>query len=91
MVARWHGAVIAESSSTIRLEGNAYFPRDDVNHEYLVESRTHTICPWKGRASYYTMVVDGKANEDAAWCYPHPSPLAGRIKNHIAFSRGVEV
>ena len=87
----WNGAVIAESDHTEWVEGNHYFPADTVNKEYLKQSEHHTICPWKGQASYYTIVVDGKENRDAAWYYPTPKPAAKQIKNHIAFWHGVQV
>jgi uncharacterized protein (DUF427 family) len=87
----WNGVVLAEAPRTIRLEGNHYFPPDTLNREYFTASRTRSVCPWKGLASYYTVVVDGQANPDAAWYYPHPSPLARRIKDHVAFWHGVRV
>ncbi len=87
----WNGQVIAESDAVEIVEGNAYFPPDSVNREYFQDSATHTVCGWKGTASYYTVVVDGKANPDAAWFYPDPKPAAANIKNHIAFWHGVTV
>ncbi len=87
----WNGAVIAESDHTELVEGNHYFPADTVNKEYLKQSEHHTICSWKGQASYYTIVVDGQENRDAAWYYPSPKPAAKQIKNHIAFWHGVQV
>jgi len=91
MKAIWNGKVIAESNRTINIEGNQYFPIETVNKEFLVENETHSVCPWKGTASYYNVVVDGKINNDAAWHYSTPSNLAGKIKGHIAFWRGVQV
>lgn len=87
----WNGTVLAESDETIVVEGNHYFPRDAVDMDSLEESGSRTICPWKGVARYYTVVVDGRRNEDAAWHYPRPSLLARRIKGRIAFWRGVHV
>ena len=87
----WNGEVIAESDDTVVVEGNHYFPVDSVKREYLVASDTHTVCPWKGTASYFTLVVGGKHNEDAAWYYPTPSERAQKIQDRIAFWRGVEV
>jgi uncharacterized protein (DUF427 family) len=87
----WNGAVIAESDHTVKVEGNDYFPAESVRREYLAESRTHTTCPWKGQASYYDIVVDGKTNRDGAWFYPTPSPAAAEIKDHVAFWHGVRV
>lgn len=87
----WNGKVIAESDDTVRLEGNPYFPRSSVRDQYLKESDTQTICPWKGRASYYTIVVNGAENRDAAWYYPSPSAVAAKIKGRVAFWKGVKV
>ncbi|HEV2783645.1 MAG TPA: DUF427 domain-containing protein [Actinophytocola sp.] len=89
--ARWNGKVIAESDKTTIVEGNHYFPIESVHQEYLKPSETHTTCPWKGEASYYTLEVDGDRNEDAAWYYPEPKRAAAQIKDHVAFWRGVEV
>ncbi|PJF42073.1 MAG: hypothetical protein CUN50_05515 [Candidatus Thermofonsia Clade 1 bacterium] len=91
MKAIWNGAVIAESDQTIVVEGNHYFPPESVNRAYLRPSSTHTVCPWKGTASYYTLEVNGQANPDAAWYYPDPKPAAANIKGYIAFWRGVQV
>ncbi|MGE3802399.1 MAG: DUF427 domain-containing protein [Candidatus Kapaibacterium sp.] len=91
MKAIWNEAVIAESDNTVVVEGNHYFPLESVNKEYLRESKTHTTCPWKGIASYYTLEVRGVDNKDAVWYYPDPSEAAKEIKGHVAFWRGVEV
>lgn len=91
MKAIWNGKVLAESLKTINVEGNAYFPPESVKSDYFKESELHTVCPWKGLASYYTVEVDGKTNENAAWYYPNPKDAAGEIKNYIAFWKGVEV
>jgi uncharacterized protein (DUF427 family) len=87
----WNGEVIAESNATVVVEGNHYFPADAVRREYLTESNKHTVCPWKGTASYYTIIVDGKTNADAAWYYPDPKPDAAHVRDRIAFWRGVDV
>jgi uncharacterized protein (DUF427 family) len=89
--AQWNGTVIAESDATIVVEGNHYFPPESVHPAYLASSDAHTVCPWKGTASYYDVVVDGKTNAGAAWFYPDPKPAASDIKNYIAFWRGVTV
>ncbi len=89
--ARWNGEIIAESDETTIVEGNHYFPVDSVRMEYLRDSDTHTICPWKGTASYYTLDVNGDKNEDAAWYYPTPKPKAMQVKDRVAFWRGVDV
>jgi uncharacterized protein (DUF427 family) len=91
MKATWNHEVIAESDDTIVVENNHYFPLDSVNKDYLIESATHTTCPWKGEASYYTLEVDGRSNPDAAWYYPKPKEAAKNIKNYIAFWKGVKV
>lgn len=87
----WQGAVLARSSDTVVVEGNRYFPADTLRPEYVETSRTHTVCPWKGLASYYSITVDGVTNHDAAWFYPHPSPLARKVKGRVAFWKGVGV
>ncbi len=89
--ATWNGAVIAESDSTVMVEGNHYFPIESVNGDLLEPSTKHTSCPWKGEASYYSLNVDGKVNADAAWFYPTPKDAAKEIKDHVAFWRGVTV
>lgn len=87
----WNGVIIAESDATIVVEGNHYFPPDSVKREYLRESATHTVCGWKGVASYYDIVVNDNVNRDAAWYYPEPKEAARRIAGYIAFWRGVKV
>lgn len=92
----WNGQVLAESDQTIRIEGNAYFPPDSINRDLFIPSDHHTICPWKGEASYYNVVVGGKSNEDAAWYYPTPKEgsidrVGQDFSNYVAFWHGVEV
>ena len=87
----WNGTLIAESDATVMVEGNHYFPRDSINPEYLADSSTHTRCPWKGKASYFNLVVDGQVNKDAAWYYPEPKKAAEQITDYVAFWRGVRV
>ncbi len=91
MKAIWNGEVIAESEETIVIEGNHYFPADHIKKDYFSSSDTQTVCPWKGKASYYDLDVNGSVNNDAAWYYPDTSELAKRIKGYIAFWKGVEV
>lgn len=83
--------MIADSDHTVEVEGNQYFPPESVKREYLKPSNTHTTCPWKGLASYYTLEVNGKSNPDAAWYYPDPKSAASQIKDHVAFWKGVKV
>jgi uncharacterized protein (DUF427 family) len=89
--ATWNGATIAQSDDTVIVEGNHYFPADAVRSEYLKSSDHTSICPWKGTASYYSLVVDGSENSDAAWYYPEPKPEAEQIRDRVAFWKGVEV
>jgi uncharacterized protein (DUF427 family) len=89
--ARWNGEIIAESDETTIVEGNHYFPISSVREEFLRPSDTHSICPWKGTASYYTLTVNGSENPDAAWYYLTPKDEAAEIMDHVAFWRGVEV
>ena len=91
MKAIWNGAVIADSNDTVVVEGNHYFPLDAVKREHLAPSDTHTTCPWKGVASYYTLVVGDARNPDAAWTYPDPKPAAAEIRGRVAFWKGVTV
>lgn len=87
----WNGAVVAESAGYEIVEGNVYFPRASIKVAYFKPSETHTVCGWKGTASYFTLMVDGKENPDAAWYYPDPKPAAANIKDHVAFWKGVTV
>ncbi len=87
----WNGVVLAESDRCEVIEGNQYFPPEAVNRAYLRESSTHTVCGWKGTASYYDVVVGGEVNKDAAWYYPHPQDAARQIKDYVAFWHGVQV
>lgn len=87
----WNGVVIAESEQTEMVEGNHYFPPHTIKKEYFQANDTETICPWKGTANYYDVVVDGKVNKGAAWYYANPKPAAANIKDHVAFWRGVVV
>ena len=91
MKAIWNGRLIAQSSDTIVVEGNHYFPRSSLNKQYFIASETTSHCPWKGDAAYYTVVVDGRQNKDAAWYYPSPKEAASNIRGRVAFGRGVQV
>ena len=91
MKAIWNGKVIAQSDDTVVVEGNHYFPKEFVQLEYLRESATHTTCPWKGVASYYSLEVDGRVNPDAAWYYPQPKSAAQAIEGRVAFWKGVTI
>lgn len=91
MRAIWNGSVIAESTDTVSVEGNYYFPLESVRPGTLSATRTHTLCPWKGIASYYDITLGGAINHNAAWTYRHPSPFARGIKDRVAFWQGVQV
>lgn len=91
MKAVWEGTVVAESDDTVVVEGNHYFPVASIKREYFKESPTHSVCPWKGTASYYTLEVNGRSNPDAAWYYPTPKDAAKQIADHVAFWKGVQV
>ncbi|GAB2853437.1 DUF427 domain-containing protein [Microbacterium insulae] len=91
MKAVWNGAVIAQTDETVVVEGNHYFPKDSIDEQFFVPSGNHTVCSWKGTASYYHVEVDGKRNLNAAWYYPTPSEAASQITDHVAFWHGVEV
>lgn len=91
MKAIWNDQVIAESDETVVVEGNHYFPPSSINKEFYKETDTHSVCPWKGTASYYSLEVNGEENKDAAWYYPETSELAKNIKGYVAFWKGVKV
>ncbi len=92
MKAIWNGKVLAESSQTVVVERNHYFPADSVKKEYLMPSATRTVCSWKETASYYTIRVDGESNEDAVWYYPQPTEAAVHTsKDYVAFWKGVQI
>lgn len=89
--ATWEGALLAESDDCVVVEGNQYFPANEIRREFFKPSDTTTICPWKGVASYFHIEVNGKRNPDAAWFYTDPKPAASEIKGRIAFWKGVRV
>jgi uncharacterized protein (DUF427 family) len=87
----WNGAVLAQSDQTEVVEGNHYFPPDAVIRQFFEPSEKHTICSWKGTASYYDVVVNGERNAAAAWYYSEPKEAAGQIRDYVAFWNGVDV
>jgi uncharacterized protein (DUF427 family) len=89
--ATWEGAVLAESDQTVEVEGNQYFPPNSIRSEHFKPSDRHSVCPWKGNASYYDIEVNGEKNAGAAWYYPEPKSAASQIKGYVAFWKGVEV
>jgi uncharacterized protein (DUF427 family) len=91
MKADWNGMTVAESDATVVVEGNHYFPPSSLAEGVFRESSTRTLCGWKGEASYYDLVVEGKTNRDAAWYYPSTKPAASEIEGYVAFWRGVTV
>ena len=91
MKAIWNGQVLAESNDTVIVEGNHYFPADSLDMQFFTDSSHTSLCPWKGTASYYSIIVEGQENSNAAWYYPNPSAAAAEIKDRVAFWRGVSV
>ena len=91
MKAIWANTVIAESDATVLVEGNHYFPMASVNPQYITFSNHKTTCPWKGTAQYFSLLVNGEMNTNAAWSYPEPKPEAEAIRGYIAFWKGVVV
>ena len=91
MKAIWNGAVLAESNDTVVVEGNHYFPPGALARDHFSDSATHSICSWKGTASYFDVNVNGQTNSDAAWFYPDPKAAAAEIRGYVAFWKGVEV
>lgn len=96
MKAYWNNVLLAESADTVTIEGNIYFPPNSLKREFFRESDTHTTCHWKGLANYYTIVVEGEINEDAAWYYEKPKDgsvqkVGSDFANYVAFWKGVEV
>ncbi len=91
MKASWNGVTIAESDDTVVIEGNHYFPESALRRDYVVGSNHHTMCSWKGEASYYSLLVDGDINVDAVWYYAEPLEAAAEIKDRVAFWKGVQV
>ena len=90
-IAKWNGAVIAQSEETINVEGNQYFPPNSINKEFFSVTETHTVCNWKGTASYYSIKVNDEVLIDAAWFYPQAKDLAKNIEGYVAFWKGVVV
>jgi uncharacterized protein (DUF427 family) len=91
MKAVWNGKVVAESDDLVLVEGNQYFPMEALDRQYVTYSNHKSTCPWKGQASYFSLLVDGELNQDAAWYYADPKPAAEEIKNRVAFWKGVKV
>lgn len=91
MKATWNGVTIAESDDTVLVEGNHYFPMSALNRDYVTFSNHKTTCPWKGTASYYSLLVDGELHADAAWYYADPKPEAEQVRDRVAFWKDVKV
>ena len=87
----WNGTIVADSDATVVLEGNHYFPPEAISAEALAANELTTVCPWKGTASYYDVIVDGEVDSAAAWYYPDPSDAASHIRDHVAFGGGITV
>ncbi|WP_192823590.1 DUF427 domain-containing protein [Rufibacter sp. LB8] len=91
MRAIWKNTILAESDSTVELEGNHYFPADTLNWDYFKPSDRHSTCPWKGEANYYNIQIGNFENKDAAWTYPQAKEKAKPIEGYVAFWKGVQV
>ena len=91
MKATWNGVTLAESDDTVVVEGNHYFPESSLKREYTTFSNHRSMCPWKGEAHYYSVMVNGDLNPNAVWYYPEPSEAAREIKGRVAFWKGVKV
>ena len=91
MKAIWNNTVIAESNDTVVVENNHYFPANSLKKEFFEDSIAQTSCPWKGRASYYSLRVNEALNKDAAWYYPEPKAAASNIAGRVAFWKGVRI
>jgi uncharacterized protein (DUF427 family) len=91
MRAIWQGTVLAESDDTVVVEGNHYFPVTSLRREHFRDSDHHSVCPWKGTASYYDVVVGDTVNAQAAWYYPQPKEAAMQVADRVAFWKGVNV
>jgi uncharacterized protein (DUF427 family) len=87
----WNGRIVAESEQTLTVENDVYFPDNSLQKEYFKASSTVSLHPLKGQARFYTLLVDGQENPDAAWYYPDPKPAARKVKHYVAFWRGVEI
>ena len=87
----WNDEIIAESDDTVVVEGVTYFPRSSLREDVLRPSDTHTVCPWKGKASYYTLEAAGQVTQDAVWFYPEPKPDAKAVRDRVAFKKTVKV
>ena len=91
MKAIWRDTVIAESNETVVVENNHYFPPNSIKEEHFEKNPNTSVCPWKGTANYYDVVVNGERNADAAWYYATPSKEAENIKGYLGFWRGVKI
>ena len=91
MKATWNDTVIAQSDDTVVVEGNHYFPESSLNRDYITFSNHKTSCPWKGQASYYSLIVNGEMNPDAVWYYADPKAEAEMVRGRVAFWKGVKV
>ncbi|HXH56102.1 DUF427 domain-containing protein [Iamia sp.] len=87
----WNDTVLANSDDTVVVGGNHYFPIESLDRDKFRSSDHRSVCPWKGEASYFDVVVDGDVNPTAAWYYPTPKQAAAEIAGRVAFWRGVRV
>ncbi len=95
-VVRAGGAVLGETKAALELtEGDyppvIYFPRADIAMAFLDSSDHASHCPWKGDASYFSIITKSKTIENAAWSYETPKDDVAQIKDHLAFYPSEEV
>lgn len=83
--------MLAESDEFEVVEGNVYFPPTALSRGHFRESDHHSVCGWKGTASYYDVVVGDEVNRNAAWYYPEAKDAAKNIEGYVAFWNGVTV
>jgi uncharacterized protein (DUF427 family) len=88
--ALYQGHVIADTAAALTLKeadypAVQYFPRADVEMDYLSKTDRSTHCPYKGDASYFTILMDGQFADNAVWSYETPYPAMAQIKDHLAF------
>jgi uncharacterized protein (DUF427 family) len=84
------GVVLADTTRALvlsegRLPPRYYVPRDDLHQELLTPTDTHTVCPFKGLAGYFTAIVDDRVYDDVAWYYDEPLPEVAAIKGMVSF------
>ncbi len=90
VVVRFHGVVVADTAEALELKEASYppvfyIPRADARLEHYERTAHHTQCPYKGEASYFSLVTGGQRAENAVWTYETPYPAMAEIKEYVAF------